>query len=487
MSRDLQDVEAAPAGICILIEDNFNVFKGLVGCSNDVESGVLEPFNITDHYNAYVLNLDNNYYSTQIQVHSFETLAKYIEWSEFKSSATKPSALFICVDVEMSEVELQEYLEKMNVLNIEQFDSRALLLFGTMPCPKYNVDHPKAQHIQKFVEKHYIETVKFEPNEDELFELEENSEIYGIKRVWELLNVAEWPSKIMKKGVGRFDSTTQAAKPKAVPSSISQKCNATYLTTDNRPSHCQHSNNAVKAKTLTEQMKPTPEDERFIYNFLMSGTKEIAEPDFKVQKLPPASAEILDLQRDQARKEMNLPKEDRMSFSMATNQIRNNPLHTEATLIDRSNINTQMSIINTNKQFEPEKESRAGSTSINVVASTTAPLTTEQVSIVQQSKNKNKSKKQGDDSSEHSASPNQASPEQISGSRIKEEFERIFDEMAQNEEKAKQHATANESSTQGNINLNINESEPISLTQHLAPEINKMHESKNKPETKKDK
>lgn len=83
-----------------------------------------------------------------------------------------------------------------------------------------------------------------------------------------------------------------------------------------------------------------------------------------------------------------------------------------------------MSIINTAKQFEPEKESCAGSTSINFTP-TVRPLITEQASIVQQSKKKKKSKKQD-------------SAEQLSGSKtikeIREQVEQIFERVYANEE-----------------------------------------------------
>lgn len=86
-----------------------------------------------------------------------------------------------------------------------------------------------------------------------------------------------------------------------------------------------------------------------------------------------------------------------------------------------------MSIINTVKQFEPEKESRAGST---YVIPTTTPLTTEQVSIVQQSKKKKKSKnKIPDESPEQSVCP------RVDQEDIKVKLERIFEHIHQNEEK----------------------------------------------------
>lgn len=124
MFRDLQDIEAAPAGVCVLIEDHYNVFKGLVGCSNDVECGAPEPFESNQHYKAYLLNVNNNYYSTQIQVQSFDSLSSYIQWNAKETNPIKPSAFFICVDVEMSEVELHEYLDKMDNLKLDQIDTR---------------------------------------------------------------------------------------------------------------------------------------------------------------------------------------------------------------------------------------------------------------------------------------------------------------------------------------------------------------------------
>src|SRR4051812_39251119 len=82
-----------------------------------------------------------------------------------------------------------------------------------------------------------------------------------------------------------------------------------------------------------------------------------------------------------------------------------------------------MSIINTVKQFEPDKE-RASSTSINFTP-TTHPVTSEQVSIFQQSKKKKKGKKQ-------------ESPEQPTNSeleqQIRKKIEPILDGVIADEE-----------------------------------------------------
>lgn len=140
MPRDLQDIPATPAGTCILIEDRFEVLKGLVTCSDDVESGkkfwvvlmrikfsgCLEPFEINQLYRAYMLNVSNAYYSTQIQILSFDSLDNYIKWhSDQRAMRTvHPSALFVCVDVNKSESDLREFLLKLDGLDIDKVDTR---------------------------------------------------------------------------------------------------------------------------------------------------------------------------------------------------------------------------------------------------------------------------------------------------------------------------------------------------------------------------
>jgi hypothetical protein len=163
-----------------------------------------------------------------------------------------------------------------------------------------------------------------------------------------------------------------------------------------------------------------------------------------------------------------------------------------------------MSIINTVKQFEPEKESRAGTTSINFTP-VIGPLTTEQVSIVQQSKKKPKK---------------QESPEQSTDSKtdkeIREQVERIFERVYENEEAkpldewvqnvshkyiyliicfqwtdVKDKPPSDEKVHVANqltkTYIKESDSNQSELSQHLEPEINKMREMKIKPETKKDK
>jgi hypothetical protein len=70
-------------------------------------------------------------------------------------------------------------------------------------------------------------------------------------------------------------------------------------------------------------MEPTPEDEQFIYNFLMS-TKPIPEPDFKVPKVPQLSMQFLMAQRERALKGINFSKDNRLIYPTITpDQIKN--------------------------------------------------------------------------------------------------------------------------------------------------------------------
>jgi hypothetical protein len=157
--------------------------------------------------------------------------------------------------------------------------------------------------------------------------LEENREIYGIKRVWELLCVADWPTKIMKKGAGCFDAINRS---NGVPSSASQKCNVGHLKSDARPSRSQQDAKPTVEKNLTDGMEPTLDDEHFIYSFLM-GPKTIPEPEFKVQKIPPLSLQYLKAQRERALKGMAYPKDDRLLYHpiITPSQIKNLVSHSE--------------------------------------------------------------------------------------------------------------------------------------------------------------
>lgn len=125
MARDLQDIPPSPSGICVLIEDRFNVLQGLVSCSGDVESGCLEAFENNEYYKAYRLMVDTNYYTTEIQVRSFDKLSNYRQWyNEQQIGQPNPHSMFICVDVDKNEEELEGFLKQIDSLNVDQIDTR---------------------------------------------------------------------------------------------------------------------------------------------------------------------------------------------------------------------------------------------------------------------------------------------------------------------------------------------------------------------------
>lgn len=126
MSKDIQDILAVPADICVLIEDRFDVLRGLVGCSGDLESGCLEPFESNEYYKACVLDVSTTYYTTRIQVRSFDKLDIYLEWQS-QSNHQHPSALFLCVDMNKSENDLKDFLDKAKTLDLDEIDTHVSL------------------------------------------------------------------------------------------------------------------------------------------------------------------------------------------------------------------------------------------------------------------------------------------------------------------------------------------------------------------------
>jgi hypothetical protein len=161
-----------------------------------------------------------------------------------------------------------------------------------------------------------------------LEELQENREIYGVQRVWELLGVVDWPTKILKKGDRSLESLPL---PTDLLSSNSTKCK-----TAKRPfvmeNFCKQSQDAPKADPFRAEIEPTPEDEECIYNFLSHSKNTIPEPEFKQQRVPALSMKYLMEQRDRIQKGVRMSREQSgyKYPNTTTNEIKpivsNNPI-----------------------------------------------------------------------------------------------------------------------------------------------------------------
>lgn len=132
----------------------------------------------------------------------------------------------------------------------------------------------------------------------------------SLRRVWELLNIAEWPLKIMKNNRGNRTSTN---RPNGVASSVSQKCDtsllAVYSTLEDGREYPETSSSALNQ--VIPDLEPTSEDEQFIYNFLMS-TKPIPEPEFTISKTPELSMQYLMAQRKGMPRRPDAPQNERI-------------------------------------------------------------------------------------------------------------------------------------------------------------------------------
>jgi hypothetical protein len=124
---DIQDIPAAPANICVLIGDDFDVIRGLVGCSGDVESGCLEPFHTNAHYKAYLLDVNTAYYTTKIQIRYYLNFDNYRQWKT--DDKEEPTALFVCVDMNQNETDLKTFLEQVDSLNVKDLDTRVRIFW----------------------------------------------------------------------------------------------------------------------------------------------------------------------------------------------------------------------------------------------------------------------------------------------------------------------------------------------------------------------
>lgn len=169
---------------------------------------------------------------------------------------------------------------------------QSLLLFGELPCSTDNKDHPKSQLIQDVIDRHFIEVVRFNPNEQELEELENDHEKHGIERVWELIGVTSWPSKIMKPGVGRFDALSISSNGLASSTSSNS--------TQKRLSVMENLSRKSQFLAETSMPEPSAEDERFIYQFLTNAVRAIPEP-INVKKVPDLSMKYLMQQKERVR------------------------------------------------------------------------------------------------------------------------------------------------------------------------------------------
>jgi hypothetical protein len=119
--------------------------------------------------------------------------------------------------------------------------------------------------------------------------LENDREKYGIERVWELIGIASWPSKIMKPGAGRFDAFSNSLNGLA-PSNSTQK----------RLSVMENLSRKSQVSAETSMPEPSAEDERFIYQFLTNAVRTMPEST-QVKKVPDMSIKYLMQQKERIR------------------------------------------------------------------------------------------------------------------------------------------------------------------------------------------
>ncbi|KAH7727543.1 hypothetical protein AAVH_04586 [Aphelenchoides avenae] len=191
--------------VCLLVNDDGDrVFRGLTECSKvGLEDGALAPVesDADGRWRAFDLHIDNKYYATDVTVVSAASCEGVDAWRKkhpkcavpaliVRVQTNSPSVLTLLADVEQRLGNLQPEAKAIVVCGPQ---SSAC---GFVPSESENLYESE---LNVFCDRQHFEFIELEPNEDvQNILVNEYRENIGIARVWELLETAEWPERLVK-------------------------------------------------------------------------------------------------------------------------------------------------------------------------------------------------------------------------------------------------------------------------------------------------
>ncbi|KAI6219521.1 hypothetical protein M3Y99_01655500 [Aphelenchoides fujianensis] len=377
MARDIPDILPASPNCVLLVCDRFDVLKGLVRCSGDVEAGSFEPLDSQPDFKSYELPLNTAYYSTRVRIVSFPTIENYAAFINQVPNAKDPLPMMIllCLDATVSNEEFKEQCERIRKIQsgILFVHNRAFLVHGTIPDLGAH-EHPKMRLLTQLVLDLKAEMVLFDPNEVELEELQENKEKFGVERAWELLeNVGQdWPSLVLHeeppkgdvekmirefgRGGGSLGALLGVRRTPAVQQAtlIEEELNENEWIEKERP-------------PLRE---PTAEEEAEIFKWI-NGRVQIPPPEAVHPMVSVEALPFLQKQRAQYNARLTSTYEQHrppFSFNPAPVHTKPSPLlSTETTLFCGSQQQTALSIVNTNENLQSDERQRNAAIISNLI------------------------------------------------------------------------------------------------------------------------
>uniref|UniRef100_A0A0R3RGW0 BZIP domain-containing protein n=1 Tax=Elaeophora elaphi TaxID=1147741 RepID=A0A0R3RGW0_9BILA len=159
----------------ILIGDvNNNLLGSLLGSENSVLQEKNE------------LLLDTKYYVARLKLVSLKTVEKIDEW-KVSTPNTNIGAIVYNYDGEFRSIE--QLKRQMSIWQAE---------IQVAVCKRLERSADWSENLYRFCAGEQIELVELDPDAETIEELNECHELYGVSRIWQILEAGNWSGKIMK-------------------------------------------------------------------------------------------------------------------------------------------------------------------------------------------------------------------------------------------------------------------------------------------------
>ncbi|CAJ0574342.1 unnamed protein product, partial [Mesorhabditis spiculigera] len=182
--------EGTPSQVVVVVESGTSIIDGLESCATASSSRDRLAF-------------DNKYFKCEVGILQFSDGAALRDWFGATNQSPFIGALVIRFGENDSVAHIQELINANCFYDAEQ-------IYLVMDAA--TTISPVFQQITGIINQHCIETIVLDPTEEMIEEAEENCEKYGLPRLYEALQIIEWPAKTLKGGVtnwGAQASSTQ--------------------------------------------------------------------------------------------------------------------------------------------------------------------------------------------------------------------------------------------------------------------------------------
>ncbi|VDK75225.1 unnamed protein product [Onchocerca ochengi] len=162
------------AKVLLIGDVNDNLLKSLLANENSVSQQKNE------------LLLDTKYYVTRLKLISLKTVEKINEW---KASTLNVNVGAIIYNYDGEFCSMEQLKQQISTWQAE---------IQVTVCKRLERSADWSENLFRFCAAEQIELVELDPDAETIEELNECHELYGVPRIWQILEAGNWNDKIMK-------------------------------------------------------------------------------------------------------------------------------------------------------------------------------------------------------------------------------------------------------------------------------------------------